>query len=286
MTIFEVRGWRRQRGGRGRKRRRPLFFHHHLNLSLLYHQDARKEGDEEGEAWLAAGLPGLQAADLDFNRYGDTLFEVLFAGGRMGAGGAVASGAGAAAAAAGAAAAATAAGLPPLAPATAAKAGTKALPRFLLGPMTPPTHDGVAPYMAAFQALLRRRPFLVKGLEATLAKLTAGVDFYDGDARQRTAVAAARCFAARLGAQSDAVMLPLLNDRAVAKARVMKRSFFFFFFFFFRSLARSLNGDSHFTPPFSLHFRAPPSPGRPPSSRISYPRSPRTSWSPSCAKPS
>lgn len=31
--------------------------------------------------------PPLQSSDLDFNRYGDTLFEVLLAGGRMSAGG-------------------------------------------------------------------------------------------------------------------------------------------------------------------------------------------------------
>jgi len=79
--------------------------------------DARAEGDAEGEKWLEAGLPGLQvrkewglgrraprddgaahhapplhppplqSSDLDFNRYGDTLFEVLLAGGRMSAGG-------------------------------------------------------------------------------------------------------------------------------------------------------------------------------------------------------
>ena len=34
-----------------------------------------------------AGVKGLESVDLDFSRYGDTLFEVLFAGGRMAGGG-------------------------------------------------------------------------------------------------------------------------------------------------------------------------------------------------------
>ena len=36
---------------------------------------------------LQAGVKGLDSAELDFSRYGETLFEVLFAGGRMAAGG-------------------------------------------------------------------------------------------------------------------------------------------------------------------------------------------------------
>jgi hypothetical protein len=36
---------------------------------------------------LDAGVKALDSADLDFSRYADTLFEVLFAGGRLATGG-------------------------------------------------------------------------------------------------------------------------------------------------------------------------------------------------------
>lgn len=36
---------------------------------------------------LAAGVKVLEGTQLDFSRYGDTLFEVFFAGGRLAAGG-------------------------------------------------------------------------------------------------------------------------------------------------------------------------------------------------------
>ena len=47
--------------------------------------DAWKEGQTLQEN-LDAGVKVLVTSNLDFNRYGDTLFEVLFAGGRMAAG--------------------------------------------------------------------------------------------------------------------------------------------------------------------------------------------------------
>ena len=36
---------------------------------------------------LQAGVRVLESVELDFSRYGDTLFEVLFAGGRLAGGG-------------------------------------------------------------------------------------------------------------------------------------------------------------------------------------------------------
>ena len=85
--------------------------------------DARVDGDADGEAWLAAGLPALQATDLDFSRYGDTLFEVLFAGGRMSAGGAV------------------------------VDDGRATLDRAYLAPGVP--EESIGAFVAGFQALLR-----------------------------------------------------------------------------------------------------------------------------------
>lgn len=62
-----------------------------------------------------------------------------------------------------------------------------------------------------------RRPFLVKNLENTLAKLVKSLECYDDGARSKIATAAARVFAARLGPQPDAVLAGLTNDRTVQK---------------------------------------------------------------------
>lgn len=48
-------------------------------------QDASDQVSVEKD--LEAGVKVLDSADLDFSRYADTLFEVLFAGGRLATGG-------------------------------------------------------------------------------------------------------------------------------------------------------------------------------------------------------
>lgn len=48
-------------------------------------QDAADQVSVEKD--LEAGVKVLDSADLDFSRYADTLFEVLFAGGRLATGG-------------------------------------------------------------------------------------------------------------------------------------------------------------------------------------------------------
>ena len=48
-------------------------------------QDAADQDNVEKD--LEAGVKALDSADLDFSRYADTLFEVLFAGGRLATGG-------------------------------------------------------------------------------------------------------------------------------------------------------------------------------------------------------
>lgn len=44
------------------------------------------------EADLEAGSKALDAAEIEYSRYGDTLFEVLFAGGRLATGASLAEG--------------------------------------------------------------------------------------------------------------------------------------------------------------------------------------------------
>lgn len=138
---------------------------------------------------LEAGVKVLDSADLDFSRYADTLFEVLFAGGRLATGG-------------------------NLADEQKDKLATNVL-------NTEATTEALLPYIKVFQSLIRRRPFLVKGLEATLNKFILSLEFYDEEGRKKIAMASAMVFSYKLGALPENVLQTLLNDRLVAKGSVM-----------------------------------------------------------------
>lgn len=144
---------------------------------------------------LQAAVKVLENTQLDFSRYGDTLFEVLFAGGRMASGGT-------------------------LAP-EANKLDTNVL-------ASAPNREAILPYVKVFQTLLRRRPFLIRPLENTLIKLLKTLDFYDDAGREKLAIATARCLAGKLGAQPDRVLLALMNDRMVAKGTILQWATAFF----------------------------------------------------------
>jgi hypothetical protein len=150
-------------------------------------QDAADQVSVEKD--LEAGVKVLDSADLDFSRYADTLFEVLFAGGRLATGG-------------------------NLADEQKDKLVTNVL-------NTDATTEALLPYIKVFQSLIRRRPFLVKGLEATLNKFILSLEFYDEEGRKKIAMAAAMVFSYKLGALPENVLQTLLNDRLVAKGSVM-----------------------------------------------------------------
>jgi hypothetical protein len=142
------------------------------------------------EKLLDAGAKALDGAELDFSRYADTLFEVLFAGGRLGTGGAL--------------------------------ADDQRL-RLAACVLTCPPGDAAAiqPFIKTFQTLIRRRPFLVKGLENTLNRLILSLEFYGPDGRKVIASASAAVFAQRIGCLPENVLTTLLNDRLVAKGTVL-----------------------------------------------------------------
>ncbi|KAK9823766.1 hypothetical protein WJX72_005350 [[Myrmecia] bisecta] len=148
-----------------------------------------KEGDDGLEKNLGAAVKGLESANLDFSRYGDTLFEVLFAGGRMAAGGNVVG-------------------------------EGKKLEFNVMA--SEPNRDSILPYVKVFQTLIRRRPFLIKALENTLVKLLKSLDFYEEATRVKLAIATARIFAVKLGCLPDRVLPSLMNDRMVAKGTILQ----------------------------------------------------------------
>lgn len=150
-------------------------------------EDASEEGAPIRQN-LSAAVRGLEGVELDFSRYGDTLFEVLFAGGRMAGGGNV------------------------------VEEGKKLVTNVLA---SEGGRDGIMPFLEAFKTLIRRRPFLIRALENTLVKLIMSLEFYDAAGRQKIAIALTRVFVLKLGVLPDRVLVPLLNDRMVAKGTIL-----------------------------------------------------------------
>jgi len=150
-------------------------------------QDA---GENKGsEADLEAGAKALDAAELEYARYGDTLFEVFFTGGRLATG------------------------------ATLAEGGARLQQNILA---SEPKREAVLPFIKVFQSLTRRRPFLIRGLENTLVKLLLSLEFFDAEGRKKIAIALALTFALKIGVLTDNIFSAMLNDRLVAKGTVLE----------------------------------------------------------------
>lgn len=166
------------------------------NAVIAIYTDAA-EGCTTLEEELDAGTKSLENANsLEFSRYGDTLFEVLFAGGMLAAGGKYAS-----------------------------EEGTK-LKNFLLG--AEPNRDAIMPYIKVFVQLTRRRPFLVRGLEATIIKLLLTSEFFDEDNRKRLAIALALVLSNKIAVQGENIFAACFNDRLVSKGTILEVLTFFF----------------------------------------------------------
>lgn len=148
--------------------------------------------DAEGEGVadiLSAGCKVLETSTLDFSRYGDTLFEVLFAGGRMTAGGSL-------------------------------EENEAQLRVNLL--KQDPSKEEIMPFISTFQQLIRRRPFLIKSLENTMCKFLKSLEFFDSNGRKKISIANALIFSNKLGVLPEKVFESLENDRMIAKGTVME----------------------------------------------------------------
>ena len=129
-----------------------------------------------------------ESAELDFSRYGDTLFEILFTGGRL-KGGSVE----------------IDYGESPLATNVFACADAAS----------------IKPYVTAFQHILRRRPFLVKNLENTLRRLLQSIEHHEQAERDTIASALSQVFIQKLGVPPENMFSVLLNDALVARGSVL-----------------------------------------------------------------
>ena len=148
-----------------------------------------KESAPEGsslEAILESATKGFAGADLDYNRYGDTFFEIIFTGWLMGSGSD-----------------------------DKGKSEDEDLGLYVLAAEA--THDSILPYVVLMQSIIQRKPFLVKNLEATLVKVLKQLEFYDAVGKKKLAIATALIFNMKLGPLPDQVLQSLLDDAKVNK---------------------------------------------------------------------
>ncbi|GLI62166.1 hypothetical protein VaNZ11_004746, partial [Volvox africanus] len=148
------------------------------------------------EADLEAAAKALDGAELEYSRYGDILFQVFFAGGRLGTG------------------------------AQLAAEDKMRLSTNILD--CEPTREAINPYYKLFQTLTRRRPFLIRGLENTLVKLLLSLEFFDEVGHKKLGIALALTFSWKIGVVPSNIFAALLNDRLVAKGTVMEVMIVFF----------------------------------------------------------
>lgn len=152
--------------------------------------DSHVENGENVDVTLENANKILDSAELDYSRYGEVLFEVAFAGHILVSGGA--SG-------------------------PASKEEAKALPFCIL---KCEGRDEIIPYVKWFQAMIRRRPFLVKALETTMIKLILSLEFFNDSERKNIAAAMSRCFVLKVGVLPDRVLPSAFEDRLVARGTI------------------------------------------------------------------
>mmetsp|Transcript_12741 Transcript_12741/g.22531 ORF Transcript_12741/g.22531 Transcript_12741/m.22531 type:complete len:420 (-) Transcript_12741:347-1606(-) len=170
-------------------------------------QDAAEGGSLSDD--LDAASKALDSAEIEYARYGDTLFEVLFAGGRMASGASLAEGGSR------------------LATHILAAAGER---------------EAIMPYIRVFQSLTRRRPFLLRGLENTLIKLLLSLEFFDAAGRRNIGIALALVFTQKIGIMPENLFTAMMNDRLVGKGTMLEMVTVFFQEFLSRDSLEDLVG--------------------------------------------
>ncbi|XP_059317509.1 uncharacterized protein LOC132068062 [Lycium ferocissimum] len=143
--------------------------------------------DNAGDLELVA--KNLESSDLNFSRYGDTFFEVVFIGGRT-------------------------------------QPGTVKLDEGERHPYSviecEPKREAILPSVIYVQKILRRRPFLIKNLENVMRKMLQSLELFEENERIKLSIFTALAFSQKLsGLPPETVLQPLLKDNLVAKGLVL-----------------------------------------------------------------
>lgn len=143
--------------------------------------------DNGGDLELVA--KSIESSDLNFSRYGDTFFEVVFVGGRT-------------------------------QPGTIKPEEGDRHPYSVLD--CEAQRETILPFVLYIQKTLRRRPFLIKNLENVMRKFLQSLEFFEENERKKLAIFTALAFSQKLsGLPPETVFQPLLKDNLVAKGIVL-----------------------------------------------------------------
>ncbi|MBA0630056.1 hypothetical protein Godav_002189, partial [Gossypium davidsonii] len=131
----------------------------------------------------------IESSDLNFSRYGDTFFEVVFAGGRT-------------------------------QPGTLKPDEGECHPYSIIE--CEAKRDAILLSVIYIQKILRRRPFLIKNLENVMRRLLQSLELFEENERKKLAIFTALAFSQKLsGLPPETVFQPLLKDNLVAKGLVL-----------------------------------------------------------------
>ncbi|KAG0464169.1 hypothetical protein HPP92_020238 [Vanilla planifolia] len=160
--------------------------------------------DNAGDLELVA--KSIESSDLNFSRYGDTFFEVIFTGGRTQPG--------------------------TIKPDEGDRHAFSVL-------ASDATREAILPYVIYIQKILRRRPFLIKNLENVMRRFLQSLELFEENERKKLAIFAALTFSQKLsGLPPETVFQPLLKDNLVAKGIVLS-----FITDFFKEFLKDANID-------------------------------------------
>lgn len=143
--------------------------------------------DNAGDLELIA--KSIESSDLNFSRYGDTFFEVVFTGGRTQPG------------------------------TTKPDEGERHAYSVI---DCQAKREAILPSVIYIQKILRRRPFLIKNLENVMRRFLQSLELFEEDETKKLAIFTALAFSQKLsGLPPETVFQPLLKDNLVAKGLVL-----------------------------------------------------------------
>ncbi|XP_057539833.1 uncharacterized protein LOC130817888 [Amaranthus tricolor] len=143
--------------------------------------------DNAGDLELIA--KSIESSELDFSRYGDTFFEVVFTGGRTQPG------------------------------TTKSDEGERHTYSVI---DSEPKRENILAFVVYVQKILRRRPFLIKNLENVMRRFLQSLELFEDNERKKLAIFTALAFSQKLsGLPPETVFQPLFKDNLVAKGLVL-----------------------------------------------------------------
>ncbi|KAK4366423.1 hypothetical protein RND71_014303 [Anisodus tanguticus] len=143
--------------------------------------------DNAGDLELVA--KSIESCDLNFSRYGDTFFEVVFTGGRT-------------------------------QPGTVKPDEGERHPYSVIE--CEPRREVILPSVIYVQKILRRKPFLIKNLENVMRRVLQCLELFEENERKKLAIFTALAFSQKLsGLPPETVFEPLLKDNLVGKGLVL-----------------------------------------------------------------